>query len=181
MGQIPTQRYPYPQGSGGDDLFSSAVYIDDIRWNTGCAGEWQLNGAAASLDINGLTLVDPLGASGAVTTAPIGVPVTLNIGSTLLGNVHDLGVVLNPLLSVSAGGVITGGGQTINLAIADPSLFFLFGPDGLFSSATPVSNYTIPFTPTLPGLIASAQLGVIDPASPDGVSISQGSELRATN
>lgn len=164
--------------SGGDDLYSSVCYVDNILWNTGCPAEWQVNSTQASLDVNGLVLPNPLSVNPAITTGIVGTAVNVNVGSTLVGNVHDLAVMFNPLIGASAGGVTTVGGQVLNLNLADPSLYYLYGPSGPFTGSNFFTgNYAINFTPMVV-LTASAQMGIADPGSADGFVLSQGSELQ---
>lgn len=165
--------------SGGDDMFSSAGFADNIVFDSGCFGEWQINTPDAALDVDGLVLTNPLAAIPAISNVTAASTISVNLGSQLIGNVQELAITFSPLVGASAGGFTTANGQTVNFGLTDPTLLFVFGPLTPFGSATVFSgNYTIPVTMTAPGIVASAQFGMVNPASPDGFSLSQGSEVQ---
>jgi hypothetical protein len=143
------------------------------------APEWQVNGAQASLDVDGVLVPNLLGSEGALTRVIVGTPATVNVGSTLVGNGHDMLIGLAPTVPASGGGFTTPNGQVINMNLADPTAFFLFGSGGLVLGLPPFTgNYSIPVTPLAP-LGVSAQVLVLDPGNLDGASLSQASRLEA--
>lgn len=131
--------------------------------------EYQTNASpAASLDINGVQGTSQLAAE---VTIPIGMSATLNLGSTNVGQLWDLGAGNAPLIPASAGALLSSDGQIVNLDFTDPTLGmwfnFLQGPT--WGSAATVSiPFSFPVATTL-----SAQMVVVAPTMSSGIALSQ--------
>lgn len=155
--------------------------VDAIRLsNATLANAFQLNQAAASLDLNN---VQGSTATPAATVVAQGAPFTLRLSAARGGFPWELaGTTVLPVA-----GFQTFSRNIVNVVYTDPSAFFL---NGLFST-------TFGSTVTLPGfpppttavtstasfaapnaqLYASLQFVIVDPASPDGFSASQPAQL----
>ena len=133
------------------------------------APDYQVNSAAASFDIDGV--------QGTATTAPFvvrfsGQQFTVNLSSTSTGLPWDLAYGVAALLPGSGGAYVSPGGQLVNLDLADPA-FGTWFPGG---GSPPFVSVAIPVTSTT--TLLSLQMGVVSPASPDGVALSQPVRLR---
>jgi hypothetical protein len=137
--------------------------------------QWQVNSAAASLDIDGVQVLSPWSPSAANTTVIVGSTSSVNVASNLVGNGHDLFVGFLPTVGATTGGLITAGGQFVNVNLADPLGFFLFGSGFVPGFAPFPGNYSLPLVAAGPGF-AAAQALVIDPASLDSFVLSQAAE-----
>lgn len=134
------------------------------------ANEFQTNSASASLTVDGVQGTSQVAAT---VTLGIGVTGTLNLSSTNLGAMWDVGSTTVPLLPASSGGLVTGGGQIINLDLSDPSFGTWFN---LLATSPPFGGVNVPFAiPT--AATVSAQFGIVDPVAPDGVALSQPTRL----
>lgn len=154
---------------------NTRVFNGNIHYNTSstCIAEYQTNQTNASVTLNG---VQGAGNSAATTLVCPGAPVTLDIQSPLTGNLFDAAVTLSPLLPASGGGIVTPNSQVVNIDILHPSMFFL-------NSGTPAPAF-FPFPGNLnlmfnapPAGLASIQFVILDPANPDGFTLSQGATL----
>lgn len=132
---------------------------------------WQTNGTGISLDVDG-DLSD--GFTGpARTVGCTGQLHTISLGSPNVGQPFDAGIQLSPLV---ANGFVTPGGQILNLDFA--SLIWVNSTGVLPTFTTPFPgnfsvNYVAPATPALLAL----QAVILDPTNPDGLALSQGSEV----
>jgi hypothetical protein len=138
--------------------------------------EYETNSPSASFDING---VAPTVFQGAEVLAALNQVVTLNLGSNLVGMPFNLGVTLPDLLvSASNGAIYSANQQIVNLNIAAPSLWFLFGGSVSNPFVTPWSApISLPISSPVP-IQAAAQMIILDPGHPDSFSISAGMDLR---
>ncbi|NRA95031.1 MAG: hypothetical protein HRU14_02360 [Planctomycetes bacterium] len=132
--------------------------------------EYQTNSSNASLTVNGVQ-----GTNQVAATATLGIGVTgaLSLSSFNLGAAWDLGYAAVPLLPASAGGLMTGGGQIINLDFADPSFGTWFN---FLATSPPFVSLAVPFAIPVSTAI-SAQFGIADPSLPDGLALSQPTRL----
>lgn len=134
---------------------------------------WQENQSQAHLDVNALSnnaLTGPIRA-----VLPTNAPAAVHWSSTLPGSPFD--IVLSPLAAVPdpAG---TPDGQRVNLDLVQAPVGFLFGG---FAAPAPPAPVTLAFvTPPSPFLV-SAQMVVLDPASPIGSRLSAAVELTVLN
>lgn len=135
---------------------------------------FQINSSDASLDVNGV-LGNPYAAATQIVND--GEIVSMNIGSSLVGNGHDIGVTFGASpVAAGSGGLTTAGGQFVNLSFAGGLPTFVFGGS--------IGNYPTPFAgnnslvfAAPSGLAASAQMVIGNPAAPDGFSLSAANEL----
>lgn len=129
---------------------------------------YQTNSLTAGLNIDGVigTAYVP-----ATTTLGIGAPGTLNLLSIAGGQQWDIGSGVAPLVATGGGAILTAGGQIVNLNLADPSFGFWFNfLQGPPYPATPLMSF--PFSSPV-AMSASAQMVVVNVATPSGVSLSQ--------
>ena len=130
--------------------------------------EYQVNGASAGLDING---VQGTSQAAAAVSIPIGASAALNLASQNVGQQWDLGAGAAPLIPASAGGLVSSDGQVVNLDLADPTLGlwfnFLQGP-----AWGPATTVALPFSFSFPSSL-SAQMIVLAPGMPSGIALSQ--------
>jgi len=139
-----------------------------VLFVAGAMPQWQMNSPEADLAVNGVAASGPFG-SPAGTTVCLGQSATLTAASTLGPNLWEMGIVSGPLLPSA---LTTGNGQTINLDM--PNVTYFWG--GATPNLSPFFPLSAPVT--LPVLAsASAQMGVVDPGHPDGMSLSQGVQL----
>lgn len=136
--------------------------------NIPCPAEYQVNQAGSSLDLD-----DEQGtpqAPAIVCALPVG---TINLGGTF-GLPWEIAITPSAPVSASDGALVTSGMQILNVDLTDPGLFFLNGLTFSTPFPGPVTfNYTM-----IPNQFAiTAQQGIIDPTSPDGVWLSQPSQL----
>lgn len=144
-----------------------------VRMHLGCGGAgWQVNHAAASLDMNGLTN-DPCGPI--VLDSCVDLPTTLNASSTQVGLPHEIATTTSPGVPVGAGGTLLPGGQIINLDLTDPSINYWYG----FTWTVPFVPFSVPFSYPVP-VSVSAQMATTDPVQPLGVALSALNEYSAT-
>ena len=172
-GVAPSTGYP-----GGQVFLPFGGLAWDLAFQTfvgTCPGNWHANTPDASLDMNGVILASPFGPTPAITSLAFNQAGRLTVSSGLIGQIHNIAVTLNPLVTGMGGGLATASGQVVNLGIADPTLAFVYGGAGVVFNG----DYTTSFnTPAIPGFVASAQMVILNPAAPDGFSLSQGVEFR---
>ena len=132
--------------------------------------QYQTNSALMGLDVNGS---QGFPWTPATVTLPAGAAATLNMSSSNLGFLWDLGYGPAPLLPASGGGLATAGGQVLNLDLGDP----LFGTLWNYSlSPYGFVNVAIPFSVPNSGAV-SLQMLILAPSLPDGVALSQPTRL----
>jgi hypothetical protein len=136
--------------------------------------QFETNSTPSHLDIDGLQ-ASPCVA--AVTLKSQGAPGTIAFGSSNVGLGWEAVIATAALVPASAGGIVTGNGQILNVNFAAPSVLFLNGgtvPN--FGTPFP-GNFLLGFNaPPFP-FIASMQMANLDPSHPDGTALSQGCEL----
>ncbi len=155
--------------------FNNNEFVPIIRIDytpIGASAEWESNSAAASMDFD--SAVGPL-CGPFILPRCVGSMVTANFNSSNIGQPWDLAYTLGaPIIPASMGGIVTAGGQIVNLNIASPTLGFLNG----LTFAIPFGGFTLPFVlPPLGEL--DVQSIIIDPANPDGFSLSAAVCLQA--
>jgi hypothetical protein len=98
--------------------------------------------------------------------------------STLVGNAWDVGITYGaPLKAANAGGVVTPGGQIINLDLAASPVWLFGGAAPSLTTPFPAPIVAAYFNLPGPTGLLSAQMVVFDPTHPDGFHLSQGTEL----
>lgn len=132
--------------------------------------DWTVNKPEASSDLNGVTSD---GYEPARTSDCAGASVNLNFASTEVGQPWDFGYAFAPSIPGSATGIQTPGGQMLNVDIFDPSFTYYNG--GNFNVPFP-GNFSLPVTIPSNGT-ASMQSVHIAPAHPDGIALSQASQV----
>jgi hypothetical protein len=133
--------------------------------------QWQTNQPSASLDVNGIgnnTFVGPVRA-----ILEPSVPATINFSSGgSPGAAFDIFSHGGNGVSRNAGGLVLSDGQIVNLDLTDPGLVSIFG------GFQPTSGLqSLSFVTPAPPVDLVAQLGVADPASASGWSLSAAVEL----
>ncbi len=132
------------------------------------APSWELNSAASSLDINGVSTQLACGLNAAVSNQCVGVSSNVALNSTNVGFPFDVVYGSLPLApGGSAGSFATANGQLVNVDVTDPNLGFLLG----LAFTSPFANAVIPFSSPVP-LAISSQLLNIDVSNPDGFALS---------
>lgn len=129
---------------------------------------WQVNQAAAHLDIDGQgngAFTGPV----AVTKAT-GESGNLNYSSSLTGNAYDIIFAFAPAQPAL---LTTGTGQIVNVPFTDPTAFSL---NNGFGASVPAGQQTIPFSIASP-VTLSGQMGVLDPSHADGLRLSAAVQL----
>ena len=153
-------RFSYTSGA----TFRGDFAIDDVSFNEPVALTWQQNSAASSLTIDGgqYAVRCPF--------SQFQVNSTTNLGPTF----WDVGLTTTAIVPLGGGGVPTGGLQTINIDVADPSFTLLF-LDTTGSLAPHSGVFTSGFG--LPaGVTIGGQQAIIDAGSADGMTLSQAVE-----
>lgn len=148
--------------------FVPVVKIDYVAGGTPgiCLTEYQTNQASSTLTVNGAP--DPGGGGPITAQLALGATASVDISSTLTGNAWDIGFNLSALsIGLSSGGVATAGGQSINMNLADPGFTWL---NNSFLG-TGFANTSLLLSPVA-AFAGSAQMGVVDPAHPDGIAAS---------
>lgn len=138
---------------------------------------WQTNQTASSLDFNGTLVANPADPMGkAVTEVLASNYVRATLGG-MTGQGFDALLSAAPLVPATAPNALTtNGGQIVNVDLSHPSTTWLnggLGPVFQPHPGTQVFDFEAPMAP----FIASAQQVVVDPAHPDGLALSQASEL----
>lgn len=129
----------------------------------------QVNQPRASFDVDG---VQGQPCAPASLTKCAGAPGVLNFGSTLAGG-WELLIASVPLAVPGAGAMILApSGQILNVDLAAPVLVALNG----FTFPPFPGGFSFPFTTPAAGSL-SAQMAVLDPASPNLVALSAGANL----
>ena len=136
---------------------------------SGASGEFQVNQDGAALTVNGASNTPHRAVEVTVVTGRMN---EVCLASTNTRMPWQIGVIMEPAVPGSLGGVTAAGGQFINVNLNSPSLAL-------------VNPQLIPFAPvrvsmvrTLAGVL-SAQLMVADPALPDGAALSAALEITA--
>ncbi|NRA96041.1 MAG: hypothetical protein HRU14_07510 [Planctomycetes bacterium] len=154
-------------------IFSPRIWNGTIHYaTTGASGicvlDRQPNNAEASLTVNG----------GSAAALSNGAAAAVDMNSANAGSAWDVGLVPGaPSIGLAQGGLVTPGGQSINLDLSNPAFFFLnnnFASGGGFPAAGialayPENNYSV-----------SGQMAVISASHADGVSLSQACDLSWT-
>jgi hypothetical protein len=165
----------YPFGASFGLPTAGRIWNGRVTYSCGGTPTYQTNSLGASFDVNGN---QSAGFAPAVTTACYGAPITVNIGSTAVGNGYEIITSLAALVPAGGGALITGNGQIVNVNLADPTTSFLWGltfppfPTP-FGAASPVA---IPLG--MPGApVLTAQFAILDGTHPDGFRLGQAFEL----
>jgi hypothetical protein len=142
-----------------------------------CGPQYQLNQAAASLTLDAVVggIFTP-----AITTRCFGTQGVITFSSTQVGLPWDAAISFDALVPAS-GGLVSGGGQIINLNFITPTLPFVWlnggsAPD-FATTSFPVPTFSAYYTTPSASASASIQMGCFNPASVDFVSLSQGCQL----
>ncbi len=135
---------------------------------------YQVNQPVASLDVNGVQGAPCGRANPRVCLSAVA---NVNVASTLLGAGWELMYAASDnLVPLGAGGTPLASGQILNMNLGSPNLTFV---NALSFPPFP-GNFSIPLT--LPILLnVASQFLVLDPASADGFSLSQGVDLTFTD
>lgn len=147
--------------------FVPVVKIDYIAGGTPglCISNTQSNQTESSLTVNG-------GASAALSN---GVAATVDMNSSNAGAPWDVGLVPGASsIGLSAGGIATPAGQTVNLDLTNPSFLWLnnnFSAGGGF----PAGGISLPYASA--NYSVSGQMAVISATYSDGVALSQACDL----
>lgn len=158
--------------SGWNDQNQTSCQLPNsyvVEWPVTLPPQYQTNFSfASSLDVNG---VQGTSSVPATVTVSIGVTATLGLASVNLGQQWNLGTGSAPLISTSAGALVTSDGQIVNLDLTDPTfdLWFAFLQGPAWGPSTAVSiPFSIPSATTV-----SAQMIVVDPGLMSGIALSQ--------
>jgi len=146
----------------------------NMRFTLG-APQFQVNQPNASMDVNGAVAGGASAGSLRICTSSAA---TLNLQTALAVTGFDIWTQPNPAVPANAGGVTTGSGQLLNVDLTDPLGSWVFGgvaplaSNPLAAPGQSLGFFTAPVSLTLAG-----QMGVVDPGSADGFSLSQAVEL----
>jgi hypothetical protein len=148
--------------------FSNNEYVPIVRidYTPGATlVNYQVNQLGAASDLNGV-----LGSTSTPATVnlSVGQAAGLTVTSTAVGMPWELAIGTLPLVPAFGGAMVLADGQILNVNLGDPSLFFLWNG---FASP-PFSSVVIPVTFNAAANY-STQMGVLDPLSPTGISLSQ--------
>ncbi|NRA97652.1 MAG: hypothetical protein HRU14_15765 [Planctomycetes bacterium] len=170
VGGVVRCRFRYISGS----TFEGDCALDDVRFGEPTPGDWEINGADAWFDVDGIvgSTLQP-----AMLRRCPGASVTLDLRSNLGPAPYDLGLTVSALVPGSFGGSVTGAGQNINIPLGNPTLRWLLGGLGPnLSTLFPGDHTLVAPTPPQPTVV-SAQMYIIDQSHPDGFVLAQGSQL----
>lgn len=160
----PGQLHMVDPNSGTSTLVGSTLtFVQGLAFKGG--PEYQVNQPGASFDIDGI-----MGTSSAfaMVTLAVSQQGIASLTSTATGMPWDIATATAPPIPASAGAVTTSDGQLLNIDTTDPTFSLLWSG---FQS-TPFSNFSAPVS--FPqALTQSFQMGVLDPASPSGIWLSQ--------
>lgn len=187
-GAVTVGAYPLNTASLGvnDEMDSVQVYdvaLDPTAVASIAAGNppvplapiWQLNSAASSLDFNGVQGTDRRVAAQSV---PQGSLTVANLDSTLTGSPFDVLLSLSAPISGDSGALALPSGQFIHVNPFDPSTFFVFGGSLANPLAAPFpGTLALPFSAPAAPFLIGVQKYIADPASADGITFSQASQL----
>lgn len=135
---------------------------------------WQDNSSVASLLLNGALA---LPCARAETSVMAGQSFNGSFSSTSVNLPWELIMAFRPLVPRGGGGLLTAGGQIINVdLITGPSLYLFGGTTFSFSSPFP-GNFTANFAIPTPATTFTAQMVTADPGSLEGFRLSQGSQV----
>lgn len=140
-------------------------------------GQYEVNKAGASLNVDGLTTDGTFAAS-----APyfIGSGATLNFSTSSVGLTFD--IAYNNAALVAPGTPLAG--QSVNLDIAQGFTFLSGGPGfTAFGGGLGANGFAVSLAITAPAAPTdlSLQAYAIDPTAPGGLALSQGSHMSVTN
>lgn len=150
----------------GSTSFTADTAIDDVSFDEPTPPapplpEFQSNSAESSALING----------GAAANVCDGDTVTIDLSTTLTGNLFDVLINFGDPVGRSAGAINTAGDQLINVPLYFPTLLQLYQYGTGAAGVHPGSLALVFNSP--PGADACAQQYVTNPAQLDGVSLSQ--------
>lgn len=175
---------------------TSDMAIDDVKFGNPTPPMWQENGPDAYADIDG-NWVNTFDANPAinnvqVVNCPNGATpgsATLNFGSNIPSTTFEIAMSPAPVVPIGGGAFTFGGfGDSVHLDVTAPGLDFLNGgAGGIVFSPLPGSgfpgstsaNLTVPLTFST-AVDVSFQAGYTDPSIPNGVQLSQASQLHVT-
>lgn len=139
------------------------------------AAEYQVNGPDSSLTLDGVvgTTVIP-----AVTNACVHGLVTAAAASPHVGLGYEVVIAPAPLISATAGAVVTPGGQLVNVDFQTPGTTYLWGGTTFdLTNPFPASQLVIPFNAAGTAGSYGYQLLNVTPSHLDGFVLSQGCQL----
>ncbi len=155
--------------------FSPRAWNGRVTYTVGASqAEYETNDAAATLTLNDAS-ASPF--ARAVTRVCEGTPVRMRVQSTQIGMPSEGVITSVPLLAASEGAPVTMAGQIINANVTDPFLVFL--STGTVIAAPQIFVGTLEFNFIAPPalVILGIQAAHYNPASPDGLSLSQGCQF----
>lgn len=174
----------------GTGSFNPRLRLDIAGVPPVVTSPWETNDAACDLNLDGIqnTGTGPIHVDKCTNTY-----LRVNINSTLVGNLWDIGFhsgggVSPPSgCSLGTGGTFTAGGQRVNLNVLAPDLAFL---NNFFSFALPPAacnifspcyfpgSFTVPAISPVAVPLFCGQMGIANPAHVDGFSLSALCETR---
>jgi hypothetical protein len=134
---------------------------------------YDTNDPEAAIDIDGLQGSASVKAASVKSAGSVGF---LNLQSTQPGMPWDAVVALSPAAPLGAGALATPGGQILNLDLLSPAFFFLNGGPSALLQPFP-GNFTLPFATPSPPFTLSLQMFILSTSHPDGLVLSQPSQL----
>ena len=178
--------------TGGDDVISSACFVDDIQWNTGCppvSTPNMPNSLEASLNFTGTSCL-PTGTYPFQRLIAAGAQTQMTIATTANGQqpyalfaTPGSGVVAGPGIPTPYGVVDFDPLGLANLAVVIDGIGGLTFLDAVLGNTGPSGSLTLPFT--LPGsgagTWASFQAICVDPANPFGFTLSAATQINFDN
>ncbi len=169
-GATPAATLPIPNGISLRILGPGYNYhfgLDNLHLER--AREWQVNQGDSTLRFDGM---DGSPMDQATVTKCAGSSLGFEAVSSVNGGPWDLGISALSPVPLGAGGLMTSGGQIVNLDIADPAFTWLLG----LSGSVPFASFTSSVPLTIPGRI-TAQMFVASPTRPEGYALSGASEV----
>lgn len=160
----------YPFGG----FFTPRVFNGDILYTpmSPCTGPYEDNDAASSLDVDGVQ--GSIGAP-AIVSGCTGQVFNLNSAAPA-GQGYDIGYHFSAVIPAPPG-LVTPGGQRVNVNLTDPTFQTLNGGPGLNLVFAPHPGaFTIPVSFNS-GLTVTGQQAATDPGSVDGIALSQPCQL----
>jgi hypothetical protein len=171
------KAYPFGATFGGTAPGSPGrLFVGSVTYLTGVPS-YETNSPAASLVLDG---VQTTGCVAATSAKCFGATTTVTLSSTNVGAGWELAIGLANLVPVGGGAFVTANNQSVNVDLADPTLTLLHNltlppfPSPFPGGSPLVLTFAAPPIATL-----TAQLLVLDPAHPDGFSLSQAIQLNS--
>lgn len=151
-------------------LFAPGGFRESLHNSPGLgAPPYQANQPLAGLSAGG---VQTAGTQPAAISMSAGQTVSVAVESTAAGAPYEGAYALSPAVPAGPLGLVTPGGQVVNLPMLHPTFAFLFGGGPVPHLLPFPGSHIVPLSPSVP-LTFAVQMLVLTPAHADGFALSQ--------